>query len=175
MSLLTRTSVAGRRVTVECSVGLLADRCWFWCADGIVKHGPFLTLAAVIADAQEHYGTEVIVSYSGEAEARRLTAPREEEVPRYRIAKNPWNLRSLPWRDAIGIEEFYASDIEAPGTVPSLLCWFTRGGDQQELAQRVVDLLNAALAAPAQAADRDAGNVAPIEQRYVTKPIEASR
>lgn len=66
------------------------------------------------------------------------------ETVRYRIAQNYWNIKNPPWREAIGIEEvFYRPDGGEVYTVPALVCWFGRGGVQPELAQRVVDLLNA--------------------------------
>lgn len=59
----------------------------------------------------------------------------------YRIASNECNLSDPPWRGAIGVE--YIEPDEPKLSVPSLVCWFTRGNDAEELAQKVVDLLNA--------------------------------
>lgn len=56
---------------------------------------------------------------------------------RWRIAKNKWNMRGLPWPGAVGIEE---DDPEL--AVPSLICWFSRGIDQ-EILQQVIDDHNA--------------------------------
>jgi hypothetical protein len=60
---------------------------------------------------------------------------------RYRVAKNEWNLRNRPWDGAIGIEEveFWPDGSEVM-TVPSLICWFSRGCEG--LARRTVSLLN---------------------------------
>lgn len=70
-------------------------------------------------------------------------------VKRYRIAENEWNLKNPPWSGAIGIEEVeFEQDEDGEYevfTVPSLVCWFTRGGDQEHLAKLVVTLLNAHL------------------------------
>ena len=55
---------------------------------------------------------------------------------KWRIVENEWNLRVAPWGDAFGIEE-----IDDSLTVPSLVCWFYRGVDQ-ETVQSVVDLHN---------------------------------
>jgi hypothetical protein len=60
-------------------------------------------------------------------------------MKRYRIAENHWNLEGQPWRDAIGIEEIDPDDNLA---VPTLVCWFTRGEGQAELAARIIKLLN---------------------------------
>ena len=57
---------------------------------------------------------------------------------RYRIAENEWNLKTAPWRDAVGIEDLEDGHLR----VPALVCWFTRGEGQEELARRVVDILN---------------------------------
>jgi hypothetical protein len=67
-------------------------------------------------------------------------------VKRYRIATNPYNTSSPPWRGATGIEEVeywgsseftFCNEVLA---VPSLVCWFNRG--TEELAHEIVALLN---------------------------------
>ena len=62
---------------------------------------------------------------------------------RYRIAENEWNIKDPPWSEAIGIEEVaFWKDGEEVFATPPLVCWFTRGGHQPELADKVVALLN---------------------------------
>ena len=60
-------------------------------------------------------------------------------MKRWRIIENEWNLKASPWLDAVGIEE-----INEDLAVPAIVCWFTRGWDEN-LAQHVVDLHNAKL------------------------------
>jgi hypothetical protein len=58
---------------------------------------------------------------------------------RWRVAQNEWNLKTPPWRDAVGIEE---DDEDARClAVPGLLAWFTRpdGDDNAALAVRAVN------------------------------------
>ncbi len=61
----------------------------------------------------------------------------------YRIAQNERNIKDPPWDEAIGIEavELWPDGSEVLA-VPSLVCWLTRGGDAQALAERIVRLLN---------------------------------
>ena len=58
-------------------------------------------------------------------------------MAKWRIARNKWNVKDPPWRGAIGIEE----DDEVLA-VPSLVCWFTRGGWSMKMIQDVVDSHN---------------------------------
>ena len=63
---------------------------------------------------------------------------------RYRIAQNEWNLKGRPWTDAVGIEEVVLNeDGFELCAVPPLVCWLTRGESHQELARKIVELLNA--------------------------------
>lgn len=59
---------------------------------------------------------------------------------KWRITRNEWNLKGIPWRGAIGIEE--DDDVAA---VPAMVCWFLRGTDPDD-ARSVVDQHNAAFA-----------------------------
>jgi hypothetical protein len=62
----------------------------------------------------------------------------------YRVAENKWNLSDLPWAGAVGIEEVALwEDGSEVYAVPPILCWFTRGDHNPELARRIIDLLNA--------------------------------
>ncbi len=65
---------------------------------------------------------------------------REMEIDmKYRIAENPWNLKSAPWRDAIGIEDVSDQDL----AVPPVICWFTRPSDDAaNMAHLICRLLN---------------------------------
>lgn len=56
---------------------------------------------------------------------------------RYRIVSDTFNLKSAPWTGAIGIE-----DTGENITVPALVCWFTRGHGQRQMAEKIVHLLN---------------------------------
>ncbi len=62
------------------------------------------------------------------------------EGKKWRLIENEWNLKSAPWRGAIGIEE-----VDDDLCVPSVVCWFTRGWDSEKAARQVVELHNAAL------------------------------
>lgn len=61
----------------------------------------------------------------------------------FRIAKNEYNIKDLPWRGAVGIEQVYLWDdgSEVFGT-PPLVCWLTRGENQKDLADKIVSALN---------------------------------
>ncbi len=61
---------------------------------------------------------------------------------RWRIIENEWNIKAAPWTDAIGIEE-----VDDTLTVPSIVCWFTRGGDAEANAHQIVRLHNYTVAA----------------------------
>jgi hypothetical protein len=63
----------------------------------------------------------------------------------YRIATNKWNLKSEPWRGALGIEQVELwPDGSEVYTVPALICWLTRCDNQADLACRIVAALNSA-------------------------------
>lgn len=59
---------------------------------------------------------------------------------RYRIAENEYNLRSKPWRDAIGIEDMIDPDL----AVPPIVAWLMRGDEQAEFAAFLIRALNSA-------------------------------
>lgn len=59
----------------------------------------------------------------------------------FRIASNEWNLKQLPWRGAVGIE-----DVTDPGlAVPPVVAWFARGNDPS-LIEAFIKSLNEAWA-----------------------------
>lgn len=64
---------------------------------------------------------------------------RDSNKPRFRLAENVCNVGSLPWKDAIGIEDVLDPDDLA---IPALVLWITRG-NEPGFAQFVVDALNA--------------------------------
>jgi hypothetical protein len=53
-------------------------------------------------------------------------------------AENSPNMELAPWRGAIGIERADEDDL----TVPSLMCWLTRGAGQREFAELICRLIN---------------------------------
>ena len=66
-----------------------------------------------------------------------------DEIVRYRIAENKWNVKDPPWSEAIGIEEvFFWEDGSEMFGAPPLVCWLLRGSHQRALADKIVELLN---------------------------------
>lgn len=59
-------------------------------------------------------------------------------MKRWQILENKWNRKQAPWSDAVGIEE-----VDDDAVVPAIICWFTRG-HEENLAEHVVRLHNAA-------------------------------
>jgi hypothetical protein len=61
----------------------------------------------------------------------------------WRVLRDPWNIKTMPWSGAIGIEE-----VPDRNSVPGIVCWFTRGWESELAAEQIVAAHNASVHPP---------------------------